>query len=145
MIKDIFTVDGNGRPFRQPSSHYLELFDAAQPKLYEAEAEFTLDLDEDELILSLPLVGRVIRPDALDAARSIMSQLAELDAAACAFLFALPGWPYGNDAYLWLLMVEDDNVRFCYHQHSVNDEQVVGFRREENRWHMIGIDRRWRG
>ena len=85
-----------GRPFGRPSSCYLALFDAAQPKLFNGEAEFTLDLDEDEMTLSLPLAGKVVQPDALEAARSILSQLAELDAAACALLFALPHKPYGN-------------------------------------------------
>jgi len=134
-----------GRPFGRPSSYHLALFDAAQPKLYNAKAEFILDLDgDDEMILSLPLAGKVVQPDALEAARSILSQLAELDAAACAFLLTLPNWPYGDDANLWLLIVEGDNARFCYHPWNVNDEQVVGFRRQGDRWHLIGMDPRCR-
>jgi len=135
----------SGRRFARPASYYLTLFDAAQPTQDETKVEFALDLDEGETLLSLPLAGEAAQPEALRAARSILSQLAELDAAARTFLFARPGWPYGDDACLWLLIVEGDNARLCYHQESVNDEQVVGFRRKGDLWHLIGMDPRWRG
>lgn len=130
----------------QPGAYYVALFDAASPRLYPGEAEFTLDLDGEELTITVPRDDEG-EPDgaAREAARSVLAQLGDLDRQAATFLFSLEGWPYREDALLWLLLVERDNVRFCYRQESVNDEQVVGFRREEAGWTLIGMDPRFRG
>jgi len=130
--------------FAHPSSRYLALFDAAQPKFSADEVEFDITLDDDELTVALPSADGEIPREAVEAAREILAQLGELDALATAFLFELPGWPYGRDARLWLLLVQPDNVRFCYAQASVNDEQVVGFARQGGEWTLIGHDSRFR-
>ena len=128
-----------------PSAHYLALFEAAPIRFYPNEAEIEVALDSDPLTLSLPAEDRVADPDAMAAARSVMARIAELDALASGYLFASPGWPYGDDARLWLLLVQPDNVRFCYAQNSVNDEQVIGFAREGDDWVLTGPDPRRRG
>jgi hypothetical protein len=104
-----------------------------------------IELDGDDLTISLPAQEGVADPTAMAAARSVISQLAELDTQASAYLFALPQWRYGDDAGLWLLLVQSDNVRFCYAQSSVNDEQVVGFTRRGDAWILQGRDPRFRG
>jgi hypothetical protein len=43
------------------------------------------------------------------------------------------------------LLVQSDNVRFCYAQESVNDEQVIGFSRDGDDWVLRGPDPRFRG
>lgn len=130
----------------RPASDYVAAFDAATPRRYPGEAEFTLDLDADELTVAVPF-DEEGEPDAraIGTARSLLADLAELDRQAAGFLFSLEGWPYREDALLWLLIVEHDNARFCYRQESVNDEQVVGFRRDEAGWTLVGMDPRFRG
>jgi hypothetical protein len=128
-----------------PGAYYVGLFDAAGVRLYPGEAEVTIILDNDELTVAVPLDDGAPDGEAMAAARSVLAQLGELDRHAARFLFSLDGWPYGEDALLWLLIVERDNARFCYRQESVNDEQVVGFRREEGGWALIGLDPRFRG
>ena len=131
--------------FTHSTSRYAELFDLAVPRFYPREAEIVIDLDGEELTISLPVADGEPDGEASATARSVLLELGELDRQAAAFLFALDGWPYGEDALLWLLLVERDNVRFCYRQEAVNDEQVVGFRRDEAGWRLIGIDPRFRG
>jgi hypothetical protein len=134
-----------GSRLAHPSSHYRALFDAAPAKFYPREAEFEIDLDGEALTISVPASERMADAAALDAARSVLAQLGELDGQAFAHLQALPGWPYGADAGLWLLLVQPDNVRFCYAQDEVNDEQVIGFASEGAGWVLRGIDPRARG
>ena len=131
--------------FARPAAYYVAAFDAAVPRLYPGEAEVEIELDGDELTITLPLDDGEPDGEARLTARSVLGQLGELDRQAASFLRTLEGWPYGDDALLWLLIVERDNARFCYRQESVNDEQVVGFRRGDAGWTLIGIDPRFRG
>lgn len=126
-------------------SDYLAAFDATSSKPYPGEAEYEIERDGEELTLSLPASDDAVDSAAIDAARSLLPHLDALDAQATAYLRATPGWPYGDDALLWLLIVEPDNVRFCYRQASVNDEQVIGFARSAGGWTLTGPDPRFRG
>src|SRR5688500_2126215 len=137
-------ADMTGIRLRHASPHYLSLLDAAGVKIYADEAEVLIDLDGDDLTISLPVVDGSADAKAMEIARSALAQLGELDGQAATFLFSLQGWPYEEDAVLWLLIAERDNVRFCYQQRSVNDEHVVGFKRDEEAWTLIGLDPRFR-
>ncbi|MES2444357.1 MAG: hypothetical protein V4574_16135 [Pseudomonadota bacterium] len=126
--------------------HYRALFDVAPIRFYPGEAEIEIALDGEGLAVSLEAWDGEADAAAMEAARSVLSQLAELDAQASGYLFAIPGWPYGEDARLWLLLVQSDNVRFCYAQNEVNDEQVIGFSRQgADGWRLQGPDPRRRG
>ncbi len=128
-----------------PSPHFSALFDAAEAKVYDAEAEITLAVGDGALTISIPAIGGVLDSAAFGVARSVLSQVAELDAQASSHLMELPEWAYGGDLVLWLLIVQDDNVRFCYQQTGVNDEQVVGFTLDDGIWVLRGSDPRFRG
>ncbi|MCW3836793.1 hypothetical protein ACFQ1E_12050 [Sphingomonas canadensis] len=128
---------------------YPAQFDAASPRFYPGEAEFDIERAEGVLTLSLPVADDAPLPDAVDAARSLLGGLDALDGEARAWLRAQPGWPYGDDALLWLVLVEGERARFCYRQESVNDEQVIGFARvgggQGGDWRLTGPDPRHRG
>lgn len=127
-----------------PGPHYVDLFDAAEIRLYGKEAEFTFPAAGDELTLTLPVDDGAPEPASVEAARSALARLPALNAEAAAWLRASPGWPYGDDILLWLILVEHDNVRLCFRQERVNDEQVIGFRREADSWLFTGPDPRFR-
>lgn len=124
---------------------YRAIFDAAVPRYYPGEAEFEIVRKGEELTPSLPAEDGAAHPEAMEAARSMLACLDALDARASAYLQALPGWPYGDDMLLWLLLIQPDNVRFCYRQASVNDEQVIAFVRDGDDWTLTGPDPRFRG
>ncbi|MCA1198942.1 hypothetical protein K9B35_13275 [Sphingomonas sp. R647] len=126
------------------SPDYLAAFDAASPRLYPGEAEYELERGTWSITLSLPVIDDTVVPEAIDSSRSLLSRLGALDREAAAWLRAQPGWPYADDAVLWLLIVEPTNARFCYRQETANDEQVVGFRREADDWVLTGPDPRFR-
>lgn len=131
---------------------YVARFDAAVPKFFGREAEYEIQRDGEPLTLSLPKsesddfdAEDTADPESLDAARSLLAQLDALDRQAKDWLIATPGWQYGDDVHLWLLLVQPDNIRFCYNQWSVNDEQVIGFTRDADDWALQGPDPRFRG
>lgn len=133
------------RRLAHPDDHYLASFNTAVVRLHPGEAELDIDLDDDEeLTIVLPLSNGQADEEAKLTDRSALARLSELDREAVGFLRSLEGWPYEDDALLWLLIVERDNVRLCYHQASVNDEQVVGFRFGGAEWALIGMDPRFR-
>lgn len=123
---------------------YLAAFDAATPRFYPDEAEYELERGGWSLTLSLPVIDGAVVPAAIDSVHSLLPRIDALDREATAWLCAQPGWPYGDDAMLWLVLVEPENVRFCYRQEAVNDEQVLGFRREGDSWVLTGPDPRFR-
>ena len=128
-----------------PGSHYVDLFDAAGFRLYPGEAEATFLVHGDELTVALPVEDGAPEPASVEAARAVLAVLPELHDQAVAYLLGLPGWPYGDDLLLWIVLVQPDNVRLCFRQESVNDEQVIGFRREADGWAFTGPDPRQRG
>lgn len=101
--------------------------------------------DGDELSVHLSAIDGEAEVDAIAAARSALAQLKDLDARATGYLFDLPNWPHGDDARLWLLIVQHDNVRLCYSQVGVNDEQAIGFTLANGEWVLQGHDPRHRG
>ena len=82
--------------FTHPTSRYAELFDLAVPRFYPGEAEIVIDLDGEELTISLPVADGEPDGEASATARSVLLELGELDRQAAAFLFALDSWPYGR-------------------------------------------------
>lgn len=123
---------------------YRAAFDAATPRFYPGEAEYELEREGWSLTLSLPAIDGEVVPGAIAAAHSLLPRISALDREATTWLRAQPGWPYGDDSVLWLILVEQGNVRFCYRQETVNDEQVIGFRREGDDWVLTGPDPRFR-
>jgi len=120
-------------------------YDLGEPKLSLDEVEFQIEFRDDVLSLSLPRIGDEAEPGALIAARSLLLQLDAFEQQALEFLHSMPGWPHGDDARLWLVMVTAIDARFCFQQFAVNDEQVVGFAADDRTWRLTGLDPRWRG
>jgi hypothetical protein len=126
------------------ASNHRAVFERAKPQFFDGEAEYRIERNGEELLLSLPVVGGAILPTALDNAKSVLDNIDALDEQAQRFLKHQPGWPHRDDVALWLLIVEAGNVRFCYQQSGVNDEQVVGFVLGRDEWAMTGHDPRFR-
>lgn len=120
-------------------------FERATPQFFGSEAEYNIERNGEELLLSLPVANDAILPAALEAAHSILDQIDALDEQARRFLKEQPGWLYRDDVALWLLIVEAGNVRFGYQQSGANDEQVVGFVLDRGAWVLTGYDPRFRG
>lgn len=123
---------------------YLAQFEAAAPRRFNREIEYEIERGGEELAISLPIEDGQAPAAAIASARSVLAELDALDGAAKAYLFDLPGWPHGDDADLWLLLVRPGDVRLCYAQSSVNDEQVVGFSHTDDGWTLAGLDSRLR-
>jgi hypothetical protein len=129
-----------GRRHRQ--TDWLPLLETAA--ILHEDGRVLVDLtapDREALLLAFPS-GTA---DPLDRARALLDNLWELDDRAFAFLAAQQGWPYGDDAVLWLVLCDADSLRLCYQQYGVNDEQVIGFTLVGERWDLSGHDPRFRG
>lgn len=115
-----------------------------------ADATIGQDGDALEVVLAAECGAELVfaypsaLPDARNRVKARLRDLLALDDEAFAFLSAQPGWAYGEDAVLWLVIEDRDTLRLCYQQERVNDEQVVGFERRGDGWALAGFDPRWR-
>ena|SRR5688572_14735306 len=128
-----------------PSSHYSSLFDESniviQPGVGGQRPRpeagvVTIGAGDLEFEILLPAVEGRVPPSYISAAKSVLSQIVDMDEAAR----ALPD-TIDHDEILAFVVVHDDCVEFHYFATTVNTEWSVYFTRRADRWEYRGFKR----
>lgn len=128
------------------ASHYLNLFDSAPifPVRPELSRRFgwsdqqSAKVGEGDLAFDIYMnaANGVVAPDQLKAARSILSQIVEMDDAAR----AIPTDLDHDEVLARIKLIDANNVRFRYFATAVNTEWDVSFTLNANgAWECTGI------
>lgn len=130
----------------QDASHYLRLFDLAaispvRPELcrrfgWSDQASAKVGEGDLEFDIYMNAVNGVVAPDQLKTARSVLSQIVEMDDAARAISTDLDH----DEVLARIKLIDAKKVRFRYFATAVNTEWDVDFTLNTNgAWECAGI------